>query len=73
MMTSWTETMTSYWTETMTSSLFQNAFILRIPRIAIFADIIKIGTMFIKASLKIQKMLKELEIIYRNAIIICTS
>ena len=65
--------MTMSWTETMTSSLYQNTFILRIPRIAIFADIIKIVTMFIKASLKIQKMLKGLEIIYQNAIIICIS
>ena len=33
--------------------------ILRIPRVAIFADNIKIVTMFIKTSLKAQKMLKE--------------
>ena len=43
---------------------YENTFILRRPRVAIFADIIKIVTMFIKTSLKTQKMLKELEIMY---------
>ena len=58
----------------MTSnSLFQNTFILRRPRVAIFADIIKIVTMFIKTSLKTQKMLKGLEIMYPNAVCICIS
>ena len=32
--------------------LFKNTFILRRPRVANFADIIKIATMFIKATLK---------------------
>ena len=41
--------------EIMTSEpLFQNTFILGRPRVAIFADIIKIVTMFVK-SLKIQE------------------
>ena len=37
---------------------------------AIFADISKIVTTFIKTSLEIQKVLKELEIMYRNTIYI---
>ena len=48
-------------------------FILRRPREAIFAKIVKIVTMFTKTSLKTQKMLKELEIMYRNTINICIS
>ena len=39
-------------------------FILRRPRVAKFADIIKIGTMFIKTTFKDSNNLKELEIIY---------
>ena len=40
------------WTETMTSQpLFQNTFILRGPRVANFADIIKIATIIIKVLL----------------------
>ena len=35
--------------------------------------LLKIVTMFIKTSLKIQKMLKEVEIMYRNASYICLS
>ena len=46
-------------------------FSLRKHRIAIFADLTKIVTMFIKTSLKTQKMLKELQIMYRNAINNC--
>ena len=38
--------------------LIQNTFILRMPRVANFVDIIKIGTMFIKTTFK------ELEIKY---------
>ena len=60
-------------TEIITSwSLFQNN-ILRRPGVAVFADIIKVITMFIKKSLKTQEKLKELEIMYRNAIYICIS
>ena len=45
----------------MTSSpLFQNAFILRRPRVTIFADIIKIVTIFIKAILKDLKKVKRI-------------
>ena len=46
-------------------TLFQNTFILRRPRVANIADIIKIATMFIKTSFKdSKKNLKELETIY---------
>ena len=52
------------WTEIITSwLLFQNAFNLRRPRVANFADIIKIAAMFIKQPLKTPKKLKESEII----------
>ena len=62
------------WTEIMTSRpLFQNTFILRRPRVAIFADIIKIVTMFIKTIFEDSKKLKELEIMDQNAIYICIS
>ena len=45
----------------MTSShLFQNTFILRRPRVTIFADIIKIVTIFIKAILKDLKKVKRI-------------
>ena len=50
------------WTEIMSLPLFQNMFILRRPRVANFADIIKIATMFIKTTFKDPKKLKELEI-----------
>ena len=43
------------------------------PRLAIFADIIKILNMFLGKSLKAQKKLKKLEIMYQNAIFICIS
>ena len=46
------------WTKIMTSlSLFQNTFILRKP------NIIKIGSIFIKTTLKDSKKLKQLETI----------
>ena len=61
-------------TKIMTSkTLFQNTFMLRRPRGASFVDIIKIVTMFIKKSLKSQKKLQELEIMYQDAIYICIS
>ena len=44
LVTSWTEVMMSLWC--------QNVFILRRPRVAIFAEIIKIVTMFIKQIFK---------------------
>ena len=56
LVTSWTKTKTSY-------PLFQNTFISRSPRVANFAYIIKIATMF-KQSLKTQTKLKELEVMY---------
>ena len=46
---------------------------LRRPRVAIFADIIKIVTMFVKTICKDSKMSKELEIMYQNTICICIS
>ena len=46
----------------MSLPLFQNMFILRRPRVANFADIIKIATMFIKTTFKDPEKLKELEI-----------
>ena len=46
----------------MSQPLFQNTFVLRRPTVAIFADIIKIVTMF---TLKIQKKVKQLEIMYK--------
>ena len=44
--------------------LFQYIFILKRPRVAIFAGTIKIVTMFIKTIFKDSKKLKELEIMY---------
>ena len=53
----------------MTSQpLLQNTVILRRPGVAIFADIIKIITFLLKQSLKTQEKLKELKILYQNAI-----
>ena len=47
------------------SALFQNTIILRKPRVANFADIMKITTMFIKTIFKdSKKKLKDLEIMY---------
>ena len=54
-------------------TFFQKTFILRRPGITIFAEIIKIVTMFIKKIFKDQEKLKELEIMYQNAIYICIS
>ena len=56
------------------SPLFQNNFTLWQPRIAISVKIIKIVTVFvIKKILKTQKMLKESETMYENAVYICIS
>ena len=52
--------------------LFQNTVISRSPEVAIFADI-KTITRFINKYLQIQEKLKELEIMYQNAICICIS
>ena len=52
--------------------IFQKTVILRRPRVAIFADTIKIIARFIKKEyLKTREKLKELEIIYQNGIYIC--
>ena len=51
-----------------------NIFILRRPRVAVFAEIIKIVTIFIKTIFKDSKTVKKkLEIMYRNGIYICIS
>ena len=56
------------WTKIMTSLLlFQNTFVLRRPRVGIFADIIKIVTMFVKTIFKNSKKVK-FEIMNQNAI-----
>ena len=47
--------------------LFQNAFDLRKPRVAIFADIIKIVTMFVKAIFKDSKKVERI----RNYLLKC--
>ena len=68
------------WIEIMKAQpLFQNTFISRMPRAAIFSDIIddilltKLQPCLLKQSLKAQKKLKELEIMYQNAIYISIS
>ena len=49
------------WAEIMTSCpLFQNTSILKGPGVAIFADIIKIVTMFIKAIIKDSRKVKRI-------------
>ena len=45
-------------------TFFQNTFILRRPRIAIFDDIIKIVTMFIKTVFENSRKVKKIEIMY---------
>ena len=52
-MTSWTEIVMSY-------PLFQNTLILRRPGVVIFADIIKIVTMFIKTITKDSRKVKRI-------------
>ena len=54
-------------------TFIQNIFILRRSRVNIFDDIIKTVTIFIKTTFKDSKKLKELEIMYQNAIYICIS
>ena len=51
--------------------IFQKTLILRRSGVAIFADIIEIVTMFFKTTFKDSKKLKELDIIYENAIYNC--
>ena len=41
-------------TSTTSTFFFENTFIVRRPRLGIFADVIKIGTILIKKSLKTQ-------------------
>ena len=56
------------WTKIMMPwPLFQNAFDLRKPRVAIFADIIKIVTMFVKAIFKDSKKVERI----RNYLLKC--
>ena len=54
-------------------TVISNSFILKRPSVAIFADIIKIVTIFFNQSLKTQKSLKKLEIIHQDEIFICIS
>ena len=54
-------------------TLSQNAFILRRPKVANFADIIKISTMFNKKTFKDSKKIKKLEVMSSNAIYIYIS
>ena len=54
-------------------NLFQNRFILRRPSVAIFADIVKILTIFTKAIFRDSKNMKNLEITFQNEICICIS
>ena len=44
--------------------IFISKYLLRRPRVANFAGIIKIATMFIKATFKDSKKLKELKIMH---------
>ena len=61
------------YTEIMTSKLlFQNTFILRRPRVAIFANIIKVVTMFIKKIFQDSKKVKRIRN-NQNTIYICIS
>ena len=51
-------------------TFFQNTFISTRPSVAIFANISKIVTIFIKTIFKDSKNIKELEIMYQNVIYI---
>ena len=53
--------------------LFQNTAILRQPGVAIFGDIIKIVTTFIKAIIKDSRKVKKREVVHQNPIYICSS
>ena len=64
-MTSWIKNMTS-------EPCFENNFILRRPRVSIFANIMKVVTMFI-IIFSDSKKLKELEIMHQNGICVCIS
>ena len=61
----------------MSKPVFYYTFLLRSPRLAIFADIIKIVTMFIRKVVKIQKHAKIVKnnwkIKKQNLICICIS
>ena len=48
-------------------------FFLRRPGVAIFTDITKIATFLLKQSLYTQEKLKELEVLYQNALYTCIS
>ena len=54
-------------------NLFQKTFILRRPRVAIFAGIIKIVTMFIKTIFKEPKKVKRIGNNVQNVVYICIS
>ena len=62
------------WKEAVTSShLFQNIFILGRPGVSIFADIIKITTMFVKTIFKDSKKVRGVRNYAPDAIYICIS
>ena len=54
-------------------NFISNIFILWKARTTNFADIIKIATIFTETTLKDSKKLKEIEVMYQNAISICIS
>ena len=63
-MTSWIKFMTS-------EPCFENNFILRWPGVSIFANIMKVVTMFIITIFNDSKKPKELEIMHQNGICVC--
>ena len=60
-------------TKRMTSISFQNIFILRMARVANFADIIKIAIIFIKRTFKDSKKVKRIRNYELSGIYICIS
>ena len=63
---SWTENMTSY-------SFFQNTLILRRPAVAIFDDVIKVITVFIKTIIQDSRKVKRIINYVSNPIYTCIS
>ena len=61
------------WTKNVTSETFQNTFILKRPRLVIFADIIKVVIIFIKTIFKTQKKIKRIRNYSQSSIYICFS
>ena len=61
------------WAKNVTSETFQNTFILKRPRVVIFADIIKVVIIFIKTIFKTQKKIKRIRNYSQSSIYICFS